>query len=127
MTLKAHGRTGHVEPPHAGAFDAHFFESLAEIVDPSSQGDRVVLAQAFEVAHFKAVRLEHRHQRADFVKFTVGKDVTIDELTARFRGTAKADRELHLTTELRGLGRSRVVFERDRTTNGVIKKAPTGF
>jgi hypothetical protein len=83
VALEGYGRSRHVQSPNASAFKPNFFNGLVEalhkIAHPVTKSDRVVLAEALEVANFKAVRLEHRHEGSYFVQFAIGKDVAIDE------------------------------------------------
>src|ERR1035438_10102267 len=84
MAFKAVGRSRHVEAPYARAFLTdfvdRFVEALDQVVDPVTQRQCVLLAQALEVTDFESVRLEHRYHRADLLEFAVGKDVTLDEI-----------------------------------------------
>jgi hypothetical protein len=98
VTLESHGRAGHVQAPDSSALDSYFVrglvEALDQIVNPATQRERVVLAQALQMTHFKAVRLEHRDHGAHFLQLPVGEDVALDELATVLRGSAHTDGDL---------------------------------
>ena len=89
---KLHRRRGHVEAPHPGparADQAHRLVPVRlEVRDPVPQRQRVVLAQALDVARLEAGALHARHDRADLVQLAVGEHVAVDEAAVRERRRA---------------------------------------
>ena len=83
-----------------------------------------MLAQALEVAHLEAVRLEERHHRAHLVQFAVGKDVALDKGAADLRRSSQPQGDLHLSSGLAEFGGVGVRVEGDRAPDRVVEEAP---